>query len=1010
MNSKLVVLGSALVLSALAGFAKPAVGALAPVQEGERIVFLGDSITYYGWTVDFLQTYWAMRHPGSKTTFINSGIGGDDARGGIARFDREVVAFKPSRVFMMFGMNDGNKALYRCEVTDKVLEERRRRIETYGTNMTTLVRMAKAAGIEPVLITPSPHDNGPENPSNPYRWPDQGPDYNKLCLAKMAEKVRAIAAKEGCGLVELHKPLTKAIEQHRELALVGHDRTHPDRVGYLFFAGTILDALGEPAAFGGLAVDAGGKTSVEADYSAPALPFPRYPEYDVANTAYPFTARHNEETLRVENLPEGVYSVCADGKEIAVVTGEQLTNGINLALLDTPNQLKAKGLFAVAEQMNGVTRAYRDIMTKVCRRQGDYKDYTEEKLEAARRKIEACREVLRNARPTAWKLSIAPKNTDRPVYTETGADGTAVWKTVNERAYDTDFCVVGGGLAGECAAVAAARNGAKVVLVQDRPMLGGNASSEIRVPVAGALGDVKSDRTVRENREVGIVEELFLRNLYLNPRREFTLWDHVQWDFLTREPNIKVLLNTSVNACATENGRIVSVTGWNSHSYTKVTVRAKIFADCSGDGILRLSGAKFMYGREPSTQFGESYARPVGSNTVMGTSLIWSFKPNVAEDGPVPPFSTAYWYPKGLGGIPKKGYPFSWTCGTTELGGMGDTIGDADWIRDQQFRYTYGYWKQMKEKESQKAAGINFCGSLPGKRESVRFVGDHILTQNDLLAEGRFPDTIGHGGWSMDDHFSEGFFSTLGQTIFRKCPHVYGIPYRSLYSVNVENLMFAGRDVSVTHLALASTRVMATCAVMGQAVGTAAAIAVKKGTTPRGVYREHLEELLDTLQWQDQYVPFRPRKITALTLKGRVSDAHLIDGVERDLPDEAEHGAWLADGESCSIEWDAPEKLKGVRIVFDSDFTDLSNFRLRIWERDNNNAKQPLPKMLARDFVVEGRLRNRWTQIKAVKDNHRRYVDLDFGWLRQVDAVRLTVRSTWSAGESKAHVYSFEAY
>ena len=193
--------------------------------------------------------------------------------------------------------------------------------------------------------------------------------------------------------------------------------------------------------------------------------------------------------------------------------------------------------------------------------------------------------------------------------------------TVSRKTYETEVCVVGGGMAGICASVAAARNGAKVVLVQDRPMLGGNASSEIRVPVSSAYGYPLGGGKVLENREGGLIEEIRLENIYRNPSCNWQVWDHVLWNFCAREKNLTVLLNTSVMECATNANRIVSVTGWDSISYTRVTVKADVFIDCSGDGILRLSGAAWMKGRESRRDFGESYAPEEGNLTVMGSTL-----------------------------------------------------------------------------------------------------------------------------------------------------------------------------------------------------------------------------------------------------------------------------------------------------------------------------------------------------------------------------------------------------
>ena len=1003
------------VLFAMAAWAKPAA---APFADGDRVVFLGDSITHGGWTVDFLQLYWAIRHPGADVTFINGGINGDHAWGGERRLPMDAVSNRATRVFAMFGMNDGDKSLYRTSPTDAVKERREKAIATYETNVTRLVRAAKAIRCDCTLVTPSPHDNGPESLREPVRRRDQGPGYNKLCLARLAQAVRRIAKDEKCGLVEVYSTLTAAIAANPDFAIVGADRTHPGQLGHLMITEEILKAVGEKGPFSDVRFDAAGRDFFTAAYLPAALPFPDLAECRGRASFRPFHPAFNVERLTVANLKDGVYAVKANGREIAVVTARQLAEGFDIACLETPNQeIVQKAFRDHVEPLHAAEVKRRDIATLFFRRPKEAARIPPAEIAALDEKIDACRAALRTLRPVAWKLEIAPKCTNRPTYSETGGEDTVKWATISRKTYKADLCVVGGGLAGVCAAVAAARNGAEVVLVQDRAMLGGNASSENRIGIAGALGSVNARGRIVENRETGLIEELGLRNLHLNPRWNWQVWDYVLWDFVTRE-GVKVLLNTSVNDLEMngDGTAIRSVTGWDSISYTKYTVVAKYFADCSGDGILRLSGAKFMYGREPRAQYGESYAPEIGSDTVMGSTLVWTWAATGSEYVRFPGFSMAHPY-LSLGRQdrvePLSSAGRGHSCGSLEWGGMMNTVTSADYIRDELARYGMGMWEKMKNKGAgMRTIEPEFWASNPGKRESVRFVGDHILTQNDLLAEGRFPDVVCHGGWSMDDHFSEGFEGPRGQTTFNKCPHVYGIPYRSLYSVNIENLFFAGRDVSVTHMALSSTRVMATCAVMGQAVGTAAAVALRHGVTPRGVYEKHLAELQDTLQWQDQFVPWRPRKMTALTRRAKVSHPALTDGVERETVDCAEHGAWLADGEPCTLSFGAEEKLTGVRVVFDSDFTDLSNWRLRIV---GGPQYRRLPAMLARNFRIElQEAQGTWRTVLSEKDNHARLYLRKLPWAMKGKALRLVIESNWSGnlltGETKSHVYSFEAY
>lgn len=582
--------------------------------------------------------------------------------------------------------------------------------------------------------------------------------------------------------------------------------------------------------------------------------------------------------------------------------------------------------------------------------------------------------------------------------------------TISEKSLETDVCVVGGGMAGICAAVAAARNGARVILVQDRPVLGGNASSEIRVPVSGAYGDVLPNGKVLENREGGLIEEVRLENIYRNPTCNWQIWDHVLWNFCTREKNLSVLLNTTVVECASKDNRIESVTGWDLISYTKIRIAARIYIDCSGDAILRLSGAVYMKGRESKSDFNESYAPDEGNLTVMGSTLNVFSEPTgiVAETAPAP--ETTKPYPREINDGPSGKKTISWTCGSLEWGGEKDTIKEASDIRDELFRYSYGLWDMLQSKmpEGRDDAGRiwerTFVSSLPGKRESVRYIGDHILTQNDLLAEGRhFMDNIGHGGWPMDDHFSAGLVYPK-QTIFHPCPRVYGIPFRSLYSRNIKNLMFSGRDVSVTHMALSSTRVQATCSVMGQAVGTAAAMAVRYDTEPRGIMQEHIEELQDTLQWQDQFIPWRQRKITALSREGKLSHEILRDGMDR-IRLDGSHGEWLKPGDVTSYEYDDVKEFKGVRLVVD---TNMDDNRWLMWWVTEKKVHS-FPSEMPRDFDVQVKNGSKWETIASIKDNYRRWLDIHFEKSVKGTACRVVWMRPWGS-TTEQRVFSFEVY
>ena len=408
-------------------------------------------------------------------------------------------------------------------------------------------------------------------------------------------------------------------------------------------------------------------------------------------------------------------------------------------------------------------------------------------------------------------------------------------KTITHRA---DFCVVGGGLAGLCAAIAAARHGARTVLMHDRPVLGGNASSEVRMWVCGAHG--------KNNKETGIVEEIHLDNLYRNTYPNYSVWDSILYEKVRFQPNLTLLLNCACNAAAMAGDRIASVTGWQATAETWHVVEARNFADCSGDSVLApLTGAQFRVGREAAAEFNEDIEPPVADRKTMGMSCLIQARETDRPQRFIPPtwakvFATDADLPHRDHLI--RGYQNYWWL---ELGGEFDSIHDTELLRDELLQIAFGVWDHLKNRGDHGADRwvLDWVGFLPGKRESRRYIGDHTLTQNDVRAEGRFDDLVAYGGWSMDDHHPAGIRHPGRPTIFHPAPSPYGIPYRCLYSKNIANLFCAGRNISVTHAAMSSSRVMATCALLGQAVGTAAAVAHAQDLTPRGVYEKHWAEL-----------------------------------------------------------------------------------------------------------------------------------------------------------------------
>ena len=434
-------------------------------------------------------------------------------------------------------------------------------------------------------------------------------------------------------------------------------------------------------------------------------------------------------------------------------------------------------------------------------------------------------------------------------------------KREEEKIINTEFCVIGGGLAGVCAAISAARRGVKVVLIQDRPVLGGNASGEIRMWIRGA------SVSFPEYREGGILEELAMDNIFYNPRMNYSEWDGVVYNKVIAEKNITLLLNTSCVGVVEKKGKIESVTAWQLTSYTNYRIMAQYYADCSGDCIVaEFTDARFRKGRESKKEYGESYAPEKADSCTMGNScLLQARETDRIVKYIAPPFAhkfTEEEFQNRFDINNRSSFKinnFWWI----EIGGDGDVIKNAEEYNRELIARAFGVWDYIKNSGRFDADNweLDWVGFLAGKRESRRYVGDYVLNQNDIERAQTFPDEVAYGGWSMDDHNPLGIHTQDLPNIHYPVTAPYPIPYRCLYSANISNLFFAGRNVSVTHMALSSTRVMATCAMMGQAVGTACSLAVRYAISPREV-GGHMEELQQSLRDDDCFLLHTPRKIS----------------------------------------------------------------------------------------------------------------------------------------------------
>ncbi|MCQ2428604.1 MAG: FAD-dependent oxidoreductase [Clostridia bacterium] len=613
---------------------------------------------------------------------------------------------------------------------------------------------------------------------------------------------------------------------------------------------------------------------------------------------------------------------------------------------------------------------------------------------------------------------------------------------MNRAEHETDLCIVGGGLTGLCAAVAAAREGIRVVLMQDRPMLGGNASSEIRMWVRGAKG--------LHNRETGIISELEEENIYRNPTLCYSVWDSVMWEKAKNEKNIELILNCScVEADTEENdgvSEIVSVTGWQLTTYTWHTVKAKYFADCSGDSVLAtVSGAKWRVGREAHNEYDEAMGHAEADSKTMGMSCLiqaretdhavpfiapeWAYVFNSDDDFnfvcdrtgaslhsnmPVADGSLSIADQK-ISGATSMSRPHKLGTSETnfwwiEMGGDRDSLHDAEEMRDELLKIAYGIWDHVKNRGDHKAENweLSWVGFLPGKRESRRYIGKYVLTENDVEAGGKFYDTVAFGGWPMDDHNPAGFKSyeySFPPSILYPAPSPYGIPYRVLYGTEVKNMFFAGRNISATHAALSSTRVMATCSLIGQAMGTAASLCVKRGETPDGVYEHCMTVLQSKLLDQGCYLPGFARKIPALSREAKlnISDEDreiLFNGKERPDAEGTVNYITLPVGGELSFDFGEEKELSELRIYFDPDFSRKSvsvNKKMRVFAQTSSVGLDFRPMKVAStlcksfDVFADGEL------VYSTDKSHNSLCRIPL----DVKASKLTVRfnETWGCDE-----------
>lgn len=579
-----------------------------------------------------------------------------------------------------------------------------------------------------------------------------------------------------------------------------------------------------------------------------------------------------------------------------------------------------------------------------------------------------------------------------------------------------ELVVVGGGLSGMCVAISAARKGIKVALIQNRPVLGGNASSEIRMHICGASNSQK-----RQNaRETGIIEEIQLENKYRNPTESYAVFDSILWEKCYMEKNLDLYLNTHMTDVIIEQGKIVSIKAIQLTSEKKLQFTGDIFVDATGDATLgKLSGAEYSVGRESKDVYNEDKAPDVSDNYTMGNSLMFKAR----DVGKPVPFIKPIWANTYNEEHLNRRDHREVTSGYwwIELGGeLLNTIDDAEFIRDDLLKAVYGVWDHIKNSDNSHGAenmDLEWVSFLPGKRESRRLLGDYILKQQDCVKGARFKDGVAYGGWAIDVHVVGGLEAQSDDpTEWIHLDDIYEIPYRCLYSKNIENLMLAGRAISCSHMAFASTRVMATCSVVGEAVGIAATMALKANKKPRDMLGS-IELVRQQLLKDDCYVASAKNTdpddfaLKAVVTASEQLDGfyanNIISGVARTV--DKTSNMWKCQnkkGQWIKLDMQKKVSVKEVRLTFDSNLSQRLTISISAEVMDSHPVG--VPKELVKDYDIEFYLNDTVAKTVNVKNNHMRHTICVLD--NPVDCDSIIIKPLSTHGEATINLFEVRVY
>lgn len=612
-----------------------------------------------------------------------------------------------------------------------------------------------------------------------------------------------------------------------------------------------------------------------------------------------------------------------------------------------------------------------------------------------------------------------------------------------------DVVVVGGGMSGVCAAIASAREGARTALVQARSVYGGNASSETRMHISGA----SCHWGKKDAAETGILMELQLDNKYLNYNYNYSIWDGVLWSKVKNTQNLDSYMNTSMDRVISDGKEIKAMQCYQTTTETRYEFTAEIYIDATGDGTLGyFAGAEYCIGREAENIYNEKDAPSKSDGETMGNTIYFCardtgepvrfVKPDWARSLDESWFKHRYHgdvvvyhdaedvvvlkpgedYADHADQLVEK-YDVQSGYWWIELGGdWDDIIKSSEDIRYELYRIVYGVWDHIKNGGDHGAENYEliWVGNVAGSRESRRLMGNYVLTENDIIENRIHDDGVAYGGWPMDEHTAAGF-NAKGEipSRVRSFEGFYSIPYGCYCSKTISNLMMAGRDISASKLAMGSTRVMATCAVGGEAAGTAAAMAVKRGCSPKEFGEKYIQELRQELLKNDCYIMglknedesdmARYSTVTATSEKPGWEAAKVINGVARNTQDTV--NCWSSEGireggEVLTLSLKEKSAVSEVRITFDPNLSEercISVSKAFI-------EKEPIgvDKELVKDYELILYCENKEVYRKSVSGNYQRLNIIRLP--KKVTADRAAIHVLSTNGLNEVHIFEVRIY